>query len=112
LSTLAPTLYPFFCHTIRNVRLAVVNTLHSFLTVPNFPRDWISQPFLCLLVQNFVVEEREDIRAATLQTWRTVVEIQDAALLQAFAPNPMLMVWFEIFLSPIGQKLPVERYRR
>ncbi|EJD46099.1 SNF2 superfamily chromatin remodeling protein [Auricularia subglabra TFB-10046 SS5] len=112
LSTLAPTLYPFFRHTIKNVRLAVVKTLHSFLMVPNLPRDWISQPFLCLLVQNLVVEEREDIRTATLQAWRTAVDIlsQDAALLQAFTPNPVLMVWFEIFMSPIGQKLPVAKF--
>ncbi|OBZ75174.1 hypothetical protein A0H81_04814 [Grifola frondosa] len=65
ITILAPTLFPFFRHTIANVRLAVVKTLHAFMTVSSLPRGWISIPFLRLLFQNLLVEERLDIREAT-----------------------------------------------
>jgi TATA-binding protein-associated factor len=75
LSFLAPTLYPFFRHTIPNVHLAVVNTLHSFMSVSSLPRDWVAAPLLRLLLQNLIVEEREDIRTASLSTWRTALAV-------------------------------------
>ncbi|KZV99116.1 hypothetical protein EXIGLDRAFT_258645 [Exidia glandulosa HHB12029] len=113
LTVLAPTLYPFFRHTIKNVRLAVVKTLHSFLTVPNLPRDWISHLFLSLLLQNLVVEEREDIRSATLQAWRTAIGIvsQDPALMQSMLSQFAILEWHEIVMSPIGVKVPVSKFQ-
>lgn len=67
LNTLAPTLFSFFRHTITSVRLAVVKTLHSFLSVPTLPKEWIAPDFLRLVIQNLVVEERTDIRNATME---------------------------------------------
>ena len=66
------------------VRLAVVQTLLSFLLVPSLPREWVTQSCLRLLVQNLVVEERNDIRRATLEIWKTALSIlhEDAARME------------------------------
>lgn len=73
LTALAPTLFPFFRHTIPNVRLAVVKTLLSFMAVPTLPRDWIAAPFLRLLFQNLIAEERSDIRDASILNFLPVL---------------------------------------
>ncbi|KAK0210306.1 SNF2 superfamily chromatin remodeling protein [Desarmillaria ectypa] len=105
LSKLAPALFPFFRHTIVNVRLAVVETLYSFMTVPSLPRDWIDVPFLRLLLQNLVVEERTDIRAATLKTWRLTLSVVTSAnpeqMINMVMP-PILLEWYSIIMTPIG----------
>ncbi|KAK0225219.1 SNF2 superfamily chromatin remodeling protein [Armillaria nabsnona] len=105
LSKLAPALFPFFRHTIVNVRLAVVETLYSFMTVPSLPRDWIDLAFLRLLFQNLVVEERTDIREATLKTWRltlSVVTSMDPAQIVDMVTPPILLEWYSIIMTPIG----------
>lgn len=104
LSTLAPTLFPFFRHTIPNVRLAVVNTLASFMAVPHLPRDWVSVQFLRLLFQNLICEERSDIRDASLSAWR------DAFCLLSSIPDffssqisqQLTLDWYAVAMTPIG----------
>ncbi|KAG7452788.1 uncharacterized protein BT62DRAFT_26814 [Guyanagaster necrorhizus] len=105
LSKLAPALFPFFRHTIVNVRLAVVETLYSFMTVPSLPRDWIDVPFLRLLFQNLVVEEHADIREATLKTWRLTLSVVTSAypeqMVNMVTPS-ILLEWYSIIMTPIG----------
>ncbi|KAJ3567398.1 hypothetical protein NP233_g6399 [Leucocoprinus birnbaumii] len=104
LSTLAPTLFPFFRHTIPNVRLAVVNTLASFMAVPHLPRDWVSVSFLRLLFQNLICEDRSDIRDASLSAWR------DAFCLLSSVPDffsthisqQLTLDWYAVAMTPIG----------
>ena len=62
ISSLVPILFPLFRHTIANVRLAVVSTLHNFLSVPNLADDWITEPVLRLLFQNLIMEERATLK--------------------------------------------------
>ncbi|KAF7985005.1 hypothetical protein HWV62_9992 [Athelia sp. TMB] len=104
LSTLAPTLFPFFRHTIPNVRLSVVKTLHSFMMVPSLPRDWVAAPFLRLLFQNLIVEERSDIRDATLSTWRTSLTVLSATpgWLENVVAQQLLLDWYAILMTPLG----------
>ncbi|TFK76566.1 SNF2 superfamily chromatin remodeling protein [Pluteus cervinus] len=104
LSTLAPTLFPFFRHTIANVRFAVVKTLQSFMTVPSLPRDWIAAPFLRLLFQNMIVEERHDIRSASLLAWRTALSIlsSSADSIQNTFSQALLLDWYAIAMTPLG----------
>ncbi|KAL0580433.1 TATA-binding protein-associated factor mot1 [Marasmius crinis-equi] len=108
LTTLAPTLFPFFRHTIANVRLSVVDTLHSFMTVESLPRDWISAPFLQLLFQNLVVEERSDIRNASLLAWRTALSLVSsiAGWMQSQITPQLILEWFAIVMTPLG--FPIE----
>lgn len=112
LSTLAPTLFPFFRHTIPNVRLAVVKTLHSFMAVSSLPRDWIAAPFLRLLFQNLIVEERADIREATLVSWRTAVTIlhEHAGWLASVASEQLLFEWYAIIMTPLGVAIDLSNW--
>ncbi|CAK5279450.1 unnamed protein product [Mycena citricolor] len=104
LNTLAPTLFPFFRHTIPNVRLAVVNTLASFMAVPALPRDWIEEPFLRLLFQNLVAEEREDVRDSTLAAWRTAAVILAGApgRIESVVNQAVVLQWYAITMTPLG----------
>jgi TATA-binding protein-associated factor len=107
LSVLAPILFSFFRHTIPNVRLQVVTTLHAFLTVPDLPKDWISVTFLSLVFQNLILEERENVRVATVTLWRTCIDLLSNVdyALQATVSSPLISDWFAIMLQPWGQAL-------
>ncbi|KAG9318204.1 hypothetical protein JVU11DRAFT_284 [Chiua virens] len=104
LSDLAPTLFPFFRHTISNVRLAVVRTLSSFMTVSSLPRDWIATPFLCLLFQNLIVEERPDIRSASLSSWKTALEVISSTpgLIKKMVKQQAVLDWYAVMMTPLG----------
>lgn len=104
LSDLAPTLFPFFRHTIPNVRLAVVNTLSSFMTVSSLPRDWIATPFLRLLFQNLIVEERSDIRSVSLSCWQTALEVISSTpgLIKRTVKQQVVLEWYAIMMTPLG----------
>jgi TATA-binding protein-associated factor len=82
----------------------VIKTLHSFMTVPSLPRDWLAAPFLRLLFQNLVVEERSDIRDATLNAWRTALSILSASAgwLENVVTQQLLLEWYAILMTPLG----------
>ncbi|KAI0320174.1 SNF2 superfamily chromatin remodeling protein [Amylostereum chailletii] len=107
LSELAPTLFPFFRHTIPTVRLAVVETLHSFMNVASLPKDWISPPLLRLLFQNLVVEERSDIRHATMAAWRTSLLLLQSVpgWLQASITAEQVLEWSSLMTTPMSVPL-------
>ncbi|RDB21258.1 putative helicase mot1 [Hypsizygus marmoreus] len=104
LSTLAPTLFPFFRHTIASVRLAVVTTLDSFMAVSSLSREWIAAPFLRLLFQNLIVEERSDIRDASLSAWRTALSIMAVtpSWIQSTITQELVLEWYAIVMTPLG----------
>ncbi|KAG0705295.1 hypothetical protein DFH29DRAFT_1031866 [Suillus ampliporus] len=104
LTELAPTLFPFFRHTIPNVRLAVVKTLLSFMTVTSLPREWIVTPFLRLLFQNLIVEERADIRAVTLTAWRTALEVVASVpgWMKKLVKQQTVLDWYSTMMTPLG----------
>ncbi|KAG2752077.1 hypothetical protein P692DRAFT_20799116 [Suillus brevipes Sb2] len=104
LTELAPTLFPFFRHTIPDVRLAVVKTLLSFMTVSSLPREWIVTPFLRLLFQNLVVEERADIRAVTLTAWRTALEVvaDVPGWMKKLVKQQTVLDWYSTMMTPLG----------
>lgn len=108
LTTLAPTLFPFFRHTITSVRLAVVKTLHSFLQVPTLPNGWVTPQFLRLLVQNLVVEERADIRNATLDIWHTVLKVlrPDPSSIACLFSSDIILDWYTLAMTPLG--IPID----
>ncbi|KAJ7090312.1 SNF2 superfamily chromatin remodeling protein [Mycena belliarum] len=114
LTTLAPTLFPFFRHTIPNVRLAVVKTLASFMAVPSLPRDWIDAPFLRLLFQNLVAEERSDVRDASLAAWRAalVVLASKPGWMDTVITQQLILEWYAIVMTPLGVAIdPTTFYR-
>jgi TATA-binding protein-associated factor len=114
LSTLATTLFPFFRHTITNVRLSVVNTLNNFMSVPSLPRDWIAAPFLQLLLQNLVVEERTDIREASLSAWRNALLILASSpdLIDAVVKQNLILDWYTVTMTPLGVAIDASAFYR
>ncbi|KAL4253953.1 TATA-binding protein-associated factor Mot1 [Abortiporus biennis] len=112
LSELAPTLFPFFRHTIPNVRLAVVKTLHSFMTVSSLSRDWITLRFLCLLFQNLIVEERADVRDATMTTWRLVFSILSSVpgWIESFVSQQTMLEWYAVLMTPVGTPIDTSNF--
>ncbi|KAI8999034.1 SNF2 chromatin remodeling protein [Trametes punicea] len=112
IAVLAPTLFPFFRHTISNVRLAVVKTLHTFMTVESLPRTWITVPFLRLLFQNLIVEERSDIRQATLTAWRETLSILSATSgwLESCITQQLLLEWYAVLMTPLGLPLDASTF--
>jgi len=112
LSDLAPKLFPFFRHTIPTVRLAVVATLHSFMNVASLPKDWVATPLLRLLFQNLVVEERTDIRDATVAAWNTAIDLLHSrpGLTESIIASPQLLEWFETMMTPMGSPIDASRF--
>lgn len=114
LTTLASTLFPFFRHTIASVRLAVVKTLSAFMNVPSLPRDWIAPPFLRLIFQNLIVEERSDIRDASLTAWRTAFSIMAAipGRLEAVTDHQLILEWYAVMMTPFGVAIDSSTFYR
>lgn len=104
LSTLAQTLFPFCRHTIPNVRLAVVKTLESFMVVPSLPRDWVNTPFLSLLFQNLICEERSDIRDLSLSAWQTALSIlgDSPGRMENVVTQQLILDWYATMMTPLG----------
>lgn len=111
LNQLAPLLFPFFRHTISNVRLAVVRTLHDFIIVKSLPGDWIDTSFLQLAFQNVLLEEKEDIRRLSLETWRLSLQriMPNITNVQDLIPVVTFRDWIEVCTTPIGDSIDISR---
>lgn len=74
------------------------------MAVPSLPRDWIAAPFLRLLFQNLIVEERADIRDASLAAWRTALTILGRLPdgMQDILSQPVILEWYAIMMTPLG----------
>lgn len=108
---MASALFPFFRHTISNVRLAVVDTLHSFISVKSLPVDWIDAPFLRLLFQNLVVEERFDIRDRTAQTWQLALSVSGSKTEIVVSPQ-VILEWYAMTMTPLGTAIDASTFYR
>lgn len=105
LPELISRLYPFFRHTIASVRLAVVHTLMKFVKTPTLPNSWIDDTFLRFVYQNVVLEERSDIRKASLDLFHCAVDNIKSEDIHQYLFNH-LQGWFAILMTPIG--LPMD----
>ncbi|KAG2224833.1 hypothetical protein INT45_008015, partial [Circinella minor] len=107
LADLVPRLYPFFRHTITGVRIAVLNTLLTFLECGTAV-EWLDERVYRLVFQNLVVEEKPQILEKTLAVWRdlTIGGRMDTQLVLNGTQN-WLGSWFEVAMTPIGQPLDV-----
>ncbi len=74
------------------------------MAVSSLPRDWIQSPFLRLLFQNIVTEERSDIRNASLSAWRTALTIVSSTpgWLENVVAQQLILDWYSIMMTPIG----------
>ncbi|KAI8080523.1 hypothetical protein BDF21DRAFT_444546 [Thamnidium elegans] len=110
LGELVPRLHPFFRHTITGVRIAVLNTLLTFLECGT-SAEWVDERVYRLVFQNLIVEEKTDIIAKTLAVWKelTITGKVDSQLVLQGTQN-WLGSWFEITMTPIGQPLDIASY--
>lgn len=74
------------------------------MTVTSLPREWIVTPFLRLLFQNLVVEERADIRAVTLTAWRTALEVvaDVPGWMKKLVKQQTVLDWYSTMMTPLG----------
>ncbi|KAL0076434.1 hypothetical protein J3Q64DRAFT_1852898 [Phycomyces blakesleeanus] len=107
LGDLVPRLHPFFRHTITGVRLAVLNTLLTFLECGT-SSEWVDERVYRLVFQNLVVEEKPEVLKKTLDVWRGLTiggHVEQQLVLQG--TGNWLGSWFEIAMTPVGQPLDV-----
>ena len=90
----------------------MVNTLQTFMTVASLPKDWITLPYLRLLYQNLIVEERGDIRNATLSAWRLVLSIISSVTgwLESLVTQQVLLEWYAVLMTPLGLPLDASAF--
>jgi TATA-binding protein-associated factor len=74
------------------------------MSISSLSQEWISVFFLSLLFQNLVVEERSDIREATLAAWKESLHIvcSSAERAETTVPQPTLLSWYQILMTPLG----------
>ncbi|OBZ85747.1 hypothetical protein A0J61_06204 [Choanephora cucurbitarum] len=110
LSELVPRLHPFFRHTITSVRIAVLNTLLTFIECGT-TSEWIDERVYRLVFQNLIVEEKVEIIEKTLAVWKGLTiggKVDNPLILQG--TQNWLGSWFEITMTPIGQPLDTAAY--
>ncbi|KAI8445371.1 hypothetical protein BY996DRAFT_6434687 [Phakopsora pachyrhizi] len=110
LPVLIPRLFPFFRHTISNVRLSVAKASAVFLQMSDLPaHSWVDSRLLRLVFQNLLVEERADIRSVSSRLWDLALEgllgsaQEPAVLLSAIQSH--IGEWFQLVSTPKTQKL-------
>ena len=74
------------------------------MTVPTLSKEWVTERFLRLLFQNLVVEERSDVRDATLATWNMALETLSSnyGYLENLVTQQVLLEWYAVLMTPLG----------
>jgi TATA-binding protein-associated factor len=75
------------------------------MNVSSLPRDWIgATPVLRLLFQNLIVEERSDIRSASLAAWYKALAIlaDVPGWLESVCSQQLVLDWYAILMTPLG----------
>ena len=74
------------------------------MTVPTLSKEWVTERFLRLLFQNLVVEERSDVRDATLEIWNTALETLSSnyGRLENLITQQVLLEWYAVLMTPLG----------
>jgi TATA-binding protein-associated factor len=74
------------------------------MVVPSLPRDWVDTPFLSLLFQNLVCEERSDIRDLSLSAWRTALSIlgDSPGRMENVVTQQLILDWYATMMTPLG----------
>ncbi|KAK0546804.1 TATA-binding protein-associated factor mot1 [Tilletia horrida] len=111
------TLFPYFRHTITGVRVSVLRALKVFLRMGIASSScsgqrWLDASLLRLLFQNLILEERRDVRDASMEAWSTAMEavreMQSAGARQVGSEmvsdllEPHVPDFFRLIMTPIG----------
>ncbi|KAJ2161941.1 TATA-binding protein-associated factor mot1 [Coemansia sp. RSA 552] len=126
-AVLIPRLYPFFRHTIVDVRRAVLQTLMTFAsmqadglvtsngstTETELPA-WVDTACLRLVLQNLVLETNDDILELSASLWLALlrqchgqVQRQGDGYVLGLLPEGIVKAMFQLATTPIG--MPLQR---
>jgi TATA-binding protein-associated factor len=101
-AVLIPRLFPFLRHTIRTVRLAVLRTLRTLLSIKQERgTSWISARAMRLIFQNVLFEQADQVRDLSLQVWTELLSSISANELQSMFHESLHPVASLLF-TPIG----------
>jgi TATA-binding protein-associated factor len=84
------------------------------MTVPTLSKEWVTEKFLRLLFQNLIVEERSDVRDATLATWNTALETigSNYGHLENLVTQQVLLEWYAVLMTPLGVPIDASMFYR
>jgi len=72
---LVPKLYPFFRHSIINVRKSVLKTLYAFLSIDDdSTKGWIDGKAFRFVFQNILMEQNEDVSELSMKVYVTLLK--------------------------------------
>jgi TATA-binding protein-associated factor len=82
------------------------------MVVQSLPRDWIAAPFLSLLFQNMICEDRTDVRGASLTAWKTALTTIPATSghLENVVTQQMIIDWYAIMMTPLGIPIDISTF--
>lgn len=82
------------------------------MSVSSLSRDWLTVEYLRLLFQNLIVEERSDIREATLDAWKLVLSILTSTenWVQSIVTQQLLLEWYSVMMTPMGTPLDISTF--
>lgn len=104
---LIPRLYPFFRHSITDVRKAVLRSLRTFLGLRHGSKDWIDNMLMRLVFQNILLEQNEEVLELTMELWsQLMVYFEDSGENNrpdfAMFFSQFWSVAFSLLMTPIG----------
>lgn len=103
-SKLVPRLYPFLRHSLTGVRKSVLNTLLSFINIPDLNmHKWIDDHILRLIFQNLLFEKNEEILKLSETVYNSLIDhlINDSIEIDSLFMKhfyPLL----DLLITPIG----------
>lgn len=82
------------------------------MIVQSLPRDWITGPFLSLLFQNMICEDRMDICDASLTAWKTALATipSTSGHLENVVTQQMIIDWYAVMMTPLGVPIDVSTF--
>lgn len=82
------------------------------MDVDSLPKDWVATPFVRLLYQNLICEERADIRDASLLAWQTMLVILSSipGRMQEVIHQQLILDWFASVMTPLGVPINVSTF--
>ncbi|GMM51207.1 DNA-binding ATPase [Starmerella bacillaris] len=102
LALLIPRLYPFFRHSITDVRKAVLRSLSTFLKLQHVSKDWVNLTLVRLVFQNILLEQNAEVLELSMELWNLLIgcfaeKIDFSSMFLEFWP-----IAYDLLMTPIG----------
>lgn len=101
---LVPRLYPFLRHSLSSVRKSVLNTLISFINIPDKSmHQWINGHIIRLIFQNLLMERNDEILELSYTVFYRLIEnlSKEGVSLEEIL-KPHILPCIDLLITPIG----------